>query len=115
MDVVTDVLEDGFGGVCERVGSCMVVLVEPEWIVLSGDRFGGVGCGIVESNISALSKVENVRFASSAICLLGHAHVAYRQCKETNSTHFSGNEAHRAASAFWPLKAWLVMHHHAAG
>jgi hypothetical protein len=60
------------GGVCERVGSLIVVECE----VVSGDRFGGVGCGICESYISPLNSVENVRFASSAIKLsANHRHV----------------------------------------
>jgi hypothetical protein len=56
----------GLGGVCERVGSLMVVACDEGRIEVSGDKFGGVGCGIVVSNISARNSVENVRFASSA-------------------------------------------------
>ena len=47
----------------DLVGSGL--LVPDECIACSGDMCG-VGCGIVFSNISARSKVENVRFASSA-------------------------------------------------
>ncbi len=65
-----EVLEELFGGVCDRVGSFIVVECEDGNIVGSGERFGGVGCGIVVSNISARSKVENVRFASSAVDLI---------------------------------------------
>jgi len=44
------------GGVCDRVGSLMVVECDEVSNVGSGDRFGGVGCGIVVSKISDLSK-----------------------------------------------------------
>lgn len=51
------------GGVLDLEGSFIVV----EWVdVRSGDRAGGVGCGIVVSNSSDRRRVENVRFASSA-------------------------------------------------
>ncbi len=51
------------GGVLDLEGSLIVV----EWVdAISGDRLGGVGCGIVVSNNSDLKSVENVRFASSA-------------------------------------------------
>lgn len=53
------------GGVCIRVESLTPVA---EGIMLvSGDRLGGVGWGIVESNISARSTFEYVRFAASAV------------------------------------------------
>ncbi len=42
------------------------MVVEEEGIG-SGERFGGVGCGIVVSKISARRSVENVRLASSAM------------------------------------------------
>lgn len=58
--------EELFGGVRDRVGSLTVVECDEGSNVGSGDRFGGVGCGIVVSKISDRSKVENVRFASSA-------------------------------------------------
>lgn len=44
----------------------MVVECDEGSKVASGERFGGVGWGIVLSNISDRSNVENVRFASSA-------------------------------------------------
>jgi hypothetical protein len=61
-----DVLDELLGGVCDLVGSFMVVECEEESKVESGDRLGGVDCGIVVSKISDRSNVENVRFASSA-------------------------------------------------
>jgi hypothetical protein len=63
------VLEALLGGVCDRVGSLMVVECD-EGNPASGETFGGVGCGIVLSNISDRSNVENVRFASSAAAWL---------------------------------------------
>lgn len=51
------------GGVLDLDGSLSVV----EWVeVRSGDRLGGVGCGMVVSNNSDRRRVEKVRFASSA-------------------------------------------------
>ena len=61
-----DVLDELVGGVCDRVGSFMVVECDEGSKIESGDRFGGVCCGIVVSKISERSNVENVRFASSA-------------------------------------------------
>ena len=61
-----DVLDELLGGVCDRVGSFMVVECEDGSKVGSGERLGGVGCGMVSSNISDLRTVENVRLASSA-------------------------------------------------
>jgi hypothetical protein len=61
-----DVLEELLGGVFVRVGSWIVVECEEGNRVESGDRFGGVCCGMVVSKISDRSNVENVRFASSA-------------------------------------------------
>jgi hypothetical protein len=61
-----EVLEPLLGGVCDLVGSFMVVECDEGSKVASGERFGGVGWGIVLSNISDRSNVENVRFASSA-------------------------------------------------
>lgn len=57
---------EALGGVCDRVGSLIVVECEDGRRLWSGERFGGVACGIVESNNSERSRVENVRFASSA-------------------------------------------------
>jgi hypothetical protein len=61
-----EVLEELVGGVCDRVGSFIVVECDEGSKVESGDRLGGVCCGIVVSKISERSNVENVRFASSA-------------------------------------------------
>ena len=63
------VLDALLGGVCDRVGSLMVVECEEGNRVESGERFGGVGCGMVLSKISERSRVEKVRFASSAVLL----------------------------------------------
>jgi hypothetical protein len=60
-------MEELLGGVRERVGSLMVVECEDGNNAGSGDKLGGVGCGIVLSKISARRRVEKVRFASSAI------------------------------------------------
>lgn len=54
------------GGVCARVPSFTLVVREDCGKLLSGDNVGGVACGIVFSKSSALSRVEKVRFASSA-------------------------------------------------
>lgn len=51
------------GGVLDLEGSFTVVECVD---VRSGDRVGGVGCGIVVSNSSVRRRVENVRLASSA-------------------------------------------------
>ena len=61
-----EVLDELLGGVCDRVGSLMVVECDEGNKVVSGDRCGGVDCGMVVSKISERSNVENVRFASSA-------------------------------------------------
>jgi len=51
------------GGVLDLEGSLIVV----EWVdIRSGDKLGGVGCGMVVSKSSDRRRVENVRFASSA-------------------------------------------------
>lgn len=47
----------------------MVVECEDGSKVGSGERFGGVGWGMVVSKISCRSKVEKVRFASSAVVI----------------------------------------------
>jgi hypothetical protein len=62
----SDVLVTLLGGVCDRVGSFIVVECDEGNKVVSGERLGGVACGIVVSKISERSNVENVRFASSA-------------------------------------------------
>jgi hypothetical protein len=61
------VLEPLLGGVRDLVGSWLVVECEEGSKFVSGERFGGVACGIVVSKISERSRVEKVRFASSAI------------------------------------------------
>ena len=71
VDGVKEAGSEGFeallGGVCDLVGSCIVVECDEGSSVGSGERLGGVGWGIVVSKISERSKVENVRFASSAM------------------------------------------------
>ena len=60
----TDDDETCEGGVLDRVGSLAVVA----WLEMrSGERLGGVGCGTVLSKSSERSRVEKVRFASSAV------------------------------------------------
>jgi hypothetical protein len=63
----SEVLVALLGGVCDRVGSFIVVECEEGSKVGSGERLGGVGCGMVVSKISERSNVENVLFASSAV------------------------------------------------
>lgn len=65
-EAATGVLDALLGGVCDLVGSLIVVECDAGKRVGSGERVGGVGCGIVVSNISDRSNVENVLFASSA-------------------------------------------------
>ena len=67
MEAGNEGIEELLGGVCDRVGSLIVVECDEGSNVGSGERLGGVGCGIVASNISERSSVENVRFASSAV------------------------------------------------
>ena len=55
------------GGVLVRDGSLIVVECVEGGNVGSGDKVGGVACGIVVSNNSDLRSVEKVRFASSAV------------------------------------------------
>lgn len=55
------------GGVLDREGSFVVVECVEGGNVGSGDNVGGVGCGIEFSNSSERRRVENVRFASSAV------------------------------------------------
>ena len=58
--------EDKFvGGVLDLEGSFAIV----EWVdTRSGDKLGGVGCGMAVSNSSDRSRVEYVRLASSTAC-----------------------------------------------
>ncbi len=79
METGREVLEELLGGVCDRVGSWIVVECEDGNNVGSGERLGGVGWGMVVSKISCLSNVENVRFASSAVATLLVMHVSYRE------------------------------------
>lgn len=58
--------EDPLTGGVLLDGSLMVVECVEGGRVGSGDKVGGVGCGIVVSNSSDLNSVEKVRFASSA-------------------------------------------------
>lgn len=53
------------GGVCDRVGSLMVV-ERDEGSPAFGERLGGVGWGIEVSKISVRRNLEYVWFASSA-------------------------------------------------
>ena len=84
VDGVNEAGNEGFeellGGVCDRVGSLIVVECDEGSSVGSGERLGGVGWGIVVSKSSERSNVENVRFASSAVELIS----ARSHCK----THF---------------------------
>jgi len=103
-------IQELLGGVWERVGSLIVVECD-EWSnVLSGDKFGGVGWGIVVSKISARRSVEKVRFASSAVNLL-----AWRQRPDEMVTYSSGNESHRVEFASSSSRELQVSHHHEAG
>lgn len=96
------------GGVLDLDGSLIVV----EWVeVRSGDRLGGVGCGMVVSNSSDRRRVEKVRFASSAaesqITIL-------HLCKVPPSfTHFSENGALRGESFSWLSMVLRARHRHA--
>lgn len=95
------------GGVLDLDGSLIVV----EWgEVRSGDRLGGVGCGMVVSNNSDRRRVEKVRFASSAA---ESQTTILHVCKVLQSfTHFSGNEALREESFSWLSMALQAMHRH---
>lgn len=57
METGNEVFDPLVGGVCDRVGSWIVVECE-EGRPVSGERFGGVGCGIVVSKISPRSSLE---------------------------------------------------------
>lgn len=65
------------------MGSLIVVVCE------SGDRLVGVGCGIVVSKSSDLSKVENVRLASSAVDKISYM----VKTEYSPATHCVGNGA----------------------
>lgn len=98
-----EVLDELLGGVCDRVGSCIVVECEEGSRVGSGERFGGVGCGIVLSKISARSSVEKVRFASSAARLISSCEEMHR-----NFPAYSfGNGALHGESVFFASRGLL--------
>ena len=98
------------GGVLDLDGSLIVV----EWVeVRSGDRLGGVGCGMVVSNNSDRRRVEKVRFASSAA--ESQTTVPHFCKRLQNVTHFSGNGALREESFFWPSMVSQAMHRHVVG
>jgi hypothetical protein len=108
-DIGNDELLELLGGVWERVGSWVVVECDAGRSELSGDKFGGVGCGIVVSKISARKSVENVRFASSAKRYVSPV---------TNSgiytrIYFSGSESRREVSASSPSTVLQESHHRA--
>ena len=92
------------------MGSLMVVECDEGSSVGSGDRFSVVGCGIVVSNISERSKVENVRFASSAINWVRVWHGGI----EFIPTYSSENEVLHEVCASFVLKVWLESHHREA-
>lgn len=98
------------GGVLDLDGSLTVV----EWVeVRSGDRLGGVGCGMVVSNNSDRRRVEKVRFASSAT---ESQTTILRVCKVLqNFTHFSGNGALREESFSLLSMVLPAMHRHVVG
>ena len=95
-------LEVLFGGVCDRVGSLMVVECEEGSSVVSGERLGGVGWGIVVSKISERSNVENVRLASSAVNLVSRrSHVGW-----INSAYSFENAAPHEEFVSFVSKEW---------
>ncbi len=95
------------GGVLDLDGSLMVVeCVE----VRSGDRLGGVGCGMVVSNNSDRRRVEKVRFASSATEIQTTILCVCKVLK--NFTHFSGNGALREESSSLLSMVLQAMHRH---
>ena len=75
--------EDPLTGGVLRDGSFMVVECVEGGKVGSGDKVGGVGCGIVVSNNSDLNNVENVRFASSAVSCQYLAHTMWSHLPHT--------------------------------
>lgn len=75
----------------------------------SGDRFGGVGWGIVVSNISERSSVEKVRLASSAV----DTQLALFETQMYSFAYFSESEARHAVCASFAWKVSPVSHRHA--
>jgi hypothetical protein len=108
-EVGNEVLDELLGGVCERVGSLIVVECDEGSNVVSGERFGGVGCGISEPKISPLRSVENVRFASSAEDSVSFV-ISLRRCVKT---YFFENEARHVEFASSFLTVWRGNLHHA--
>jgi hypothetical protein len=58
MEAGNKALVELLGGVCDRVGSLIVVECDDGSMVGSGERFGGVGWGIELSKISTRSTDE---------------------------------------------------------
>jgi hypothetical protein len=107
VDGVKEAGNEGFeellGGVCDRVGSLIVVECDDEGSsVGSGERLGGVGWGIVVSKISERSNVENVRFASSAVSLIS----APFHTRVRVSAYSFGNEARHEAFVSFVSMEW---------
>jgi hypothetical protein len=91
------------GGVRDLVGSWLVVELLGSNVV-SGERFGGVGWGIVVSNNSDRSKVEKVRFAVSA-----DINVSLKMVPLPNEiTHIVGNAIPHVVCVFSVLMVLLV-------
>ena len=84
------------GGVRDLDGSLKVVECVEVGKVGSGDKFGGVGCGIVVSKSSERNNVEKVRFASSAAELS----VTRISLNEEIWAYFSENEALHVLGVF---------------
>lgn len=105
-EVASDVLEELFGGVRDRVGSLIVVEWEEEGKrVGSGEWVGGVACGIVLSNISFRSNVENVRFASSATRFVNDV-----RGLDWQDTYYAENGAPLVVLVSFVLMVSLVIH-----
>ena len=79
----------------------------------SGERLGGVGCGIVVSNNSDRRRVEKVRFASSAA--QNQVRIFHGCWALQWFTHFFENGALREESFSWPSKVSQAMHRHVVG
>ena len=78
--------------------------------VRSGERLGGVGCGMVVSNNSDRRRVEKVRFASSAAESQTTIHFVRKRLQ--SFTHSSGNGALREESFSWLSMVSQAMHRH---
>ena len=111
-EVGKEVLEGLLGGVRERVGSLIVVECDDDGSnAESGDRFGGVGWGMVVSKSSARSKVENVRFASSAMNWIR----IDTNFPSSLFTYSFENEARHEVYVSSASRVWLESHHREAG